>query len=76
MKKILTVFISSILLLGTVFWMPSCDPVDPITLDQALGWFGIGGTNGDDLAGIEDDIFYVKPVTNTFYLISDVLWMP
>ena len=61
MKKILTVFISCILLLGGILWMPSCkkdDPIDPDNnlIEQALGWFGLGGEYGDDLAGIEDDI--------------------
>ncbi len=59
MKKL----INSLMLLGIIFsatfFMQSCDPDNPITpdqVDQALGWFGIGGENGDDLSSIENDI--------------------
>lgn len=58
MKKILSIFLTSAVLFGLTVSLPSCDPVDPDDnlLDQALGWFGIGGENGDDLGSIEDDI--------------------
>jgi len=57
MKKILTIVITGSFLLGIFFSFPSCKKKeDPLTLEQALGWFGLGGENGDDLAGIEDDI--------------------
>ena len=54
MKKILTVFISSLIILGFVFNLSSCkkDPDDPSFIEQALGWFG----ESEDLENIEDDI--------------------
>ncbi len=54
MKKILTVFISSIILLNFIFNFSSCkkDPDDPSFIEQALGWFG----ESEDLENIEDDI--------------------
>ncbi|MCD4793123.1 MAG: hypothetical protein K8R54_07825 [Bacteroidales bacterium] len=54
MKKILTVFISSIILLNFIFNFSSCkkDPDDPSFIEQALGWFG----EDEDLENIEDDI--------------------
>ena len=58
MKKIISILIAGSFIFGAVLFFPSCDPENPIIIDdvdQALGWFGIGD-GGDDLDGIEDDI--------------------
>ena len=59
MKKILTTILAASFIISAVLFFPSCDPENPISpedVDQALGWFGVGGENGDDLSQIEDDI--------------------
>jgi len=59
MKKILSIFITSAILFGLMFSLPSCDPEDPIDPDdllQALGWGGVDSEYGDDLETLEDDI--------------------
>jgi len=59
MKKIISILFAASFVLTAILFFPSCDPSDPIDpndLEQALGWFGVGGENGDDLSNIEDDI--------------------
>jgi hypothetical protein len=56
MKRIATIITLCFIVLGFLIGSSGCDPQDPITTDQALGWFGLGGTQGDNLATIEDDI--------------------
>ncbi len=57
MKKFIYQVLTVTFILGTfAFFSTGCDPDDPEALDNALGWFGIGGTNGDDTANIENDI--------------------
>jgi len=56
MKKIFSTLLAvSFIFLSAIFFT-SCDPQDPEANLDNLGWFGLGGTNGDDLADIEDDI--------------------
>ncbi len=58
MNKIFTTLLAVSIVFTSAIFFTSCDPVDPANpdTDKALGWFGIGGTNGDNLDDIEDDI--------------------
>ena len=58
MKKI----INKILFLGFIagifsVLIPSCKPDDNQAVLDGLGWFGLGGTMGDDTTEIENDIY-------------------
>jgi len=54
MKKLISILLAGSFVFGAVLFFPSCDPANP-EFDN-LGWFGLGGTMGDDLSEIEDDI--------------------
>ncbi len=59
MKKLINSLMLLSIIFSATFFMQSCDPDNPVTpdqVDQALGWFGLGGENGDNLESIEDDI--------------------
>jgi hypothetical protein len=60
MKRIATIFAGSMIVVALMISSSGCDPEDPVTLDQALGWFGLGGEYGDDLSGIEDGITFAQ----------------
>ncbi len=56
MKKIISILVAGSFIFGAVLFFPSCDPANPDPEFDNLGWFGLGGTNGDDLDEIEDGI--------------------
>lgn len=59
MNKIFSTLLAISIVFTSAIFFTSCDSENPITpedIDQALGWFGVGGENGDDLTQIEDDI--------------------
>ncbi len=58
MRRIAAIFTAGMIMIFLTFGSSSCDIEDPIidSLEQALGWYGLGGDLGDDLSGIEDDI--------------------
>jgi hypothetical protein len=58
MRRIAAIFTAGMIMIFLTFGSSSCDIENPIidSLEQALGWYGLGGDLGDDLSGIEDDI--------------------
>jgi hypothetical protein len=56
MKKIISILTAVIFIISAFLFFPSCDPTEPNETLNNLGWFGLGGTMGDDLTEIEDGI--------------------
>ncbi len=57
MKKIIKHFFILSFIIGIFASLPSCDPDNQDALLEGLGWFGLGGTMGDDTTSIENDIY-------------------
>ncbi len=60
MKKLINSILIAGFIIGIFAVMPGCDPDNPITPNdvlEGLGWFGLGGTMGDDTTAIENSIY-------------------
>ncbi len=60
MKKLINSILIAGFIIGIFTVMPGCDPDNPITPNdvlEGLGWFGLGGTMGDDTTAIENSIY-------------------
>ena len=57
MKKFINRTLILSFIIGIFAVLPSCDPNNQDSLLDNLGWFGLGGTMGDDTTAIENDIY-------------------